>query len=217
MKKIAYLHPVYRLSIAICLAVIFFLISLDYPVLQLIRIMISWEFFALIYLALAWITFYSADITGIRKVAQSQDGSHFLIFVILLSSTLFSLLVILLVLKSEMEWKMDKKIVVSIYFLGIFFSWMLLHTIYSFRYAHLYYGKDKEIKDGGKGIIFPGEKDPDYIDFAYFSFVIGMTFQVSDTSITSRQIRHIVLIHSLISFGFNVVIIALCVNAVVSV
>ena len=64
------------------------------------------------------------------------------------------------------------------------------------------------------GLDFPGEREPDYMDFAYFSFVIGMTFQVSDVVITSRTFRKLVLVHAMLSFGFNTVILALTINTV---
>jgi len=79
----------------------------------------------------------------------------------------------------------------------------------------MYYGN--ETKAGEGGLCFPGENNPNYIDFAYFSFVIGMTFQVADVSIHSRLFRRNVLLHSLLSFGFNVVIISICVNAIVNI
>ena len=64
------------------------------------------------------------------------------------------------------------------------------------------------------GLDFPGKREPDYMDFAYFAFTIGMTFQVSDVVITSRQLRQLVLVHGMLSFGFNTVILALTINTV---
>ena len=95
----------------------------------------------------------------------------------------------------------------------MFMSWGLVHTTFSIRYAHLYYGNSSSKDVKGHGLDFPGDVDPDFIDFAYFSFVIGMTFQVSDVEISSRRIRRLTLVHSLISFIFNTVIVALTINA----
>jgi uncharacterized membrane protein len=96
-------------------------------------------------------------------------------------------------------------------------SWMLVHTVFSLRYAHTYYG-DPDGPAGPQphagGLEFPGDREPDYLDFAYFSFVIGMTFQVSDVVITSRDFRKLVLLHSMLAFGFNTVILALAINTV---
>jgi uncharacterized membrane protein len=98
---------------------------------------------------------------------------------------------------------------------GMFLSWFLVHTTFSMRYAHLYYGDDnkKHIDKKGAGLEFPGNDEHDFIDFAYFSFVLGMTFQVSDVEISDRKIRRLSLLHSLIAFIFNTVIVALTINA----
>jgi uncharacterized membrane protein len=96
-------------------------------------------------------------------------------------------------------------------------SWLLIHTRYAFHYAHRYYvsGGSKHNKILG-GLSFPGDNPPDYFDFAYFSFVIGMTSQVSDVAITSRVMRRITLIHGLLSFAFNMGVLALSINIVAS-
>lgn len=96
-------------------------------------------------------------------------------------------------------------------------SWWLVHTIFTFRYAHLYYKSSSKINSEDKyieGLEFPNEKEPDYLDFVYFSFVLGMTFQVSDVQITSKRIRRLALIHGILSFAFNTVILALSINVI---
>ena len=94
----------------------------------------------------------------------------------------------------------------------LFVSWLMTHTTFAFRYAHEYY----EVDDGAAGICggleFPGEKRPDYLDFLYFSLVLGMTFQVSDVQITARKFRRLAAAHGLLSFLFNTIILALTVN-----
>jgi uncharacterized membrane protein len=93
-------------------------------------------------------------------------------------------------------------------------AWCLTHTAYTLRYAHLYYrdGNEDGAQDGG--LVFPGGKPPDYYDFAYFAFTVGMCFQVSDVSITSSPIRRAVLVHSVLSFAYNTAILALAMNLV---
>jgi uncharacterized membrane protein len=93
--------------------------------------------------------------------------------------------------------------------LSIVLSWLFMNTMYALHYAHGYYG------DFGKqheGLEFPGTKRPDYWDFVYFAFVIGMCFQVSDVQITSQTLRRTALLHSVVAFFFNVFIIAISVN-----
>ena len=94
-------------------------------------------------------------------------------------------------------------------------SWLLVHAVFGLRYAHKFYD-DNDAITGSRtgGLDFPGEDSPDYRDFAYFSFVIGMTCQVSDVQVTSREMRRRVLQHGVLSFGFNTVILALTVNTV---
>jgi uncharacterized membrane protein len=88
----------------------------------------------------------------------------------------------------------------------------MLHFTFAFRYAHEFYevSGDGPAVDGG--LTFPGEEQPDYLDFLYFAMVLGMTFQVSDVSITSRKFRRLATLHGLLGFLFNTVILALTVN-----
>ena len=94
----------------------------------------------------------------------------------------------------------------------ILLSWSFVHTIFSFHYAHEYYGERRDGKIGG--LKFPGDTKPDYWDFLYFSLVVGMTSQVSDVAVTSKIIRRMVAIHGVLSFFFNVTVLALTVNIV---
>ena len=97
--------------------------------------------------------------------------------------------------------------------LALALAWMFMNTMFALHYAHRYYGDAAGRRPLG-GLDFPGDEDPDYWDFLYFSFVVGMTFQVSDVQITSRQLRRVALIHGLVAFAFNMVILALSVNVV---
>jgi uncharacterized membrane protein len=140
-----------------------------------------------------------------------QDETRGEIFVIVVVSTFAGLLAVVLLLINKDIEPLD--LIIAI--LGMFLSWFLVHTTFTMRYAHLYYGgkqKEKSEKDGS-GLEFPGNDEPDFIDFAYFSFVLGMTFQVSDVEISNREIRRLSLLHSLIAFIFNTVIVALTINA----
>jgi len=94
----------------------------------------------------------------------------------------------------------------------LFLSWLVTHVTFAFRYAHEFYAKDLGGPDVDRGLEFPGETAPDYLDFLYFSLVLGMTFQVSDVQITSRKFRRVAALHGLIGFLFNTVIVAFTVN-----
>jgi uncharacterized membrane protein len=100
---------------------------------------------------------------------------------------------------------------------GMLLSWVMVHTVFTFHYAHKYYDDDKQEKaKAAEGLDFPGDEKPDYLDFAYFSFVIGCTFQVSDVEITSKKIRRVALLHGLLSFLLNTFVVALTINFVAS-
>jgi uncharacterized membrane protein len=100
--------------------------------------------------------------------------------------------------------------------LAVIESWLLIHTVFTLRYAHVFYRLEQEadVEGSDGGLIFPGGDNPDYEDFAYFSFVIGMTCQVSDVNITSRFMRRLALLHGLLSFAFNTAILALSINII---
>jgi len=99
--------------------------------------------------------------------------------------------------------------------LGLILSWVMVHTIYIFHYAHKYYDtKQRNNTEIVEGLKFPGDDEPDYLDFAYYSFGIGCTFQVSDISITSKKIRRITLFHGLLSFVLNTFVVALTINLI---
>jgi uncharacterized membrane protein len=89
-------------------------------------------------------------------------------------------------------------------------SWLTVHTLFTLRYGDVYYG------DPIGGVDFNDDEPPDYLDFAYLALTIGMTFQVSDTSLTSKRMRHVAIRHALLSFLFVAVIVALAINSVAS-
>ncbi len=97
----------------------------------------------------------------------------------------------------------------------ILLSWTFVHTIFSFHYAHEYYGERRDGILGG--LNFPATRSPDYRDFLYFSLVIGMTSQVSDVAdLPARSIRRVAAMHGVLSFFFNLVVLALTVNMIVA-
>jgi len=148
-------------------------------------------------------------------MAAVEDTSRVVIFFVTLICATASMLAVILLLTTKHETSSIKLLHLVIAITGMTLSWSLVHTVFAVRYAHMFYAdhKTKPNTHAG-GLDFPGEDKPDFVDFAYFSFVLGMTFQVSDVSISSRKIRRMVLWHGLISFGYNVVIIALTINVV---
>ena len=182
-------------------------------------VLITWVTCALTMIAMDWVIIFNAHPREIRKIARLQDSSRALIFLFVIAASFVSLGSILFLLKST---KGGSESIVTAHILlsmaSVIVSWWLVHTLFTMRYAHFYYSPDDDTpNDQRKGLEFPGdEKEPDYLDFVYFSFVIGMTFQVSDVEISSRQIRRLALLHAVISFSFNTAIPALSINVVSS-
>lgn len=209
------LPPVAKLVIGLAIAAItFFAFPLKHAD-SLSRIMLAWNVFSLGLLSLYWIIFYTTSPGHIRKLAATEDTSRVVIFFITLISATASMLAVILLLTTKHQTSELKILHLAIAIPGMTFSWSLVHTVFAVRYAHLFYADHKTnpaVHAGG--LEFPGEDKPDFVDFAYFSFVLGMTFQVSDVSITMKKIRRMVLWHGLISFAYNVVIIALTINVV---
>ena len=210
------LPSVARFFIALISAVVLFFIVQQST--APVRFMSVWICFSLVSLLLCWITMFTAHPQEITYIAKEQDFSRILIFLIILLASLVSLVAIVLMLRmlpnpGERGYYLHIALCVT----SVACSWLLIHTIFTFRYAHLFYTCKKEEsidKEHRGGLDFPNDKKPDYFDFAYFSFVIGMTFQVSDVQITSGIIRRLVLLHGLIAFLFNTIIVALSISII---
>lgn len=174
----------------------------------------AWDTFAVVILALEWVTIRATPQRKIREIAQQQDLSRFLVFLFVVVTSCAALFAVgfLVSLKKSPAGHFVAHLVLTL--VTVIVSWMLVHTVYGFRYAHAFYGDSDEpgANRHAGGLIFPGNRPPDYFDFAYFSFVVGMTCQVSDVQITSRRMRRITLFHSVLSFGFNTLILALLIN-----
>ena len=209
LSLIGRLHAVPKLVTSLLLAIIIYIIIPNDPAFHT-NFMISWDTFSFMMILLSWITFFTISTDGIKEQSNKQDESRFVIFVLIVVSTLASLAEVTFLLAGKTS-HLQLAIAIS----GMLLSWLLVHTIFVFRYAHLYYrNDDHDINAHAGGLVFPGDKKPDYLDFAYFSFVVGMTFQVSDVLVTSKRFRRIVLLHGLISFIFNTFFVALTINVI---
>lgn len=205
----------YRLYISIVIGIITFFFVRHNPSAPAIALTI-WIAVALSIIILDWITIIWAHPKDIRKIARLEDSSRLMIFLFVMGASLISLIAILLLLKST-KGQSDSAIAASIILAmsAVIVSWWLVHTVFTMRYAHLYYTINKGDKTPVGGLDFPGgEKYPDYLDFVYFSFVIGMTFQVSDVEISSKNIRRLAWVHGIIAFAFNTAIVALSINVI---
>lgn len=174
------------------------------------RLIVGWDVFAALYLVLAYIMMLACDVAHIRRLAALQDDGRFLILLV----TAFGALASLGAIVFELGASKGNPAGLVLATVTIALSWVLVHSAFALHYAHEFYrGK----KPGG--LQFPsGEThvDADYWDFVYFSFVIGMTAQVSDVGITDKIIRRTATLHGIVSFVFNTALLALMVNIAAS-
>jgi len=207
----------YRLIIALAVAAVVFLFNYhraSAPALSLL----TWVGCALTIIFMDWVIIITSHPLEVRKIAKLQDSSRTFLFVFISAASIASLVAIIFLFKSTKGVPgAAKNEHILLAMSAVIVSWWMLHTIYTLRYAHLYYDVDTDIDGDVKGIgglQFPGKQQPDYLDFVYFSFIVGMTFQVSDVNISSRRIRRVCIMHSLMSFAFNTAILALSINVV---
>jgi len=177
------------------------------------RLLCGWDVAVAIYLVFTRAIFRSYNVERIRKRAAQQDEGAFAILLLTMAATIASLVAIVFELgglKHAGEAAAAGQLAMAVS--TILLSWAFMHTIFAIHYAHEYYGERRDKKLGG--LNFPGDSEPDYRDFLYFSLVIAMTSQVSDVAITSSAIRRVVSLHAVLSFFFNLTILALTVNMI---
>lgn len=184
------------------------------------RVVTAWDGFCVAILALTWTTIFQADAAHLRRVATRQDPGRTWTFVAVLlaaGASLFAVALLLRGIKDLPHREQLEQVIVSV--VAVLGSWLLLHTLFTLRYAHAYYSEDLRTAPPDKrgGLQFPGAEPTTYWDFAYYAFTIGMTAQTSDTGVTSLPMRQLTLAHGLLSFGFNTAVIALGVNVVSSI
>jgi uncharacterized membrane protein len=176
------------------------------------RLLVGWDTGVVLYLVLVYGLIARASVEHIRRNAAREDEGRSAILVLTVFAALASLGAILAELStSQGATRTPTQLILAT--VTIVLSWFFIHSMFALHYAHEFYG-DR----GGKhsGLNFPGEDEADYWDFVYFSFVIGMTFQVSDVAIATRPIRHVATAHGIVAFFFNAALLALVVNIAAS-
>jgi len=177
-----------------------------------IHLLSGWDAAGVTLLALAWWRIGHETSVDTRRHAAADDPGRRLVWLLVLLASTVSLFAAGFVMRRARGIAPNDSafcLLLALCLAAVVSAWALTHTAYALRYAHLYYRDDD---DGEGGLEFPGKIDPDGFDFAYFSFTLGMCFQVSDVCITSRAIRRAVLAHALLSFVFNTVILGLALN-----
>jgi uncharacterized membrane protein len=205
--RVVYARP--RTFISILIGVIAFFL-LPGSLRLVTRLLIGWDTFIALYLLLVYIMMFRCGLARIRRNAVLQDDGRFLILLVTALGAFASIAAILFELGGSHRGALDLTLATS----TIALSWAAVHTAFALHYAHDYY---RGTKPGG--LQFPSgdqHEHADYWDFVYFSFVIGMTAQVSDVGITDKTIRRTATVHGIISFVFNTALVALMVNIAAS-
>lgn len=156
-----------------------------------------------------------ATTQGIRARARQEDPYRPVILLVVVAAASVSLVALGFMLqKGAADDRLATGMRILIAGIAVLASWTLTHTMFALHYAHLYYGDDPVRKGAQdrRGLKFPNEPLPDFWDFLYYAFVVGMTCQVSDVQVDSRHMRRLTLSHGVLAFFFNAVILALAVN-----
>jgi uncharacterized membrane protein len=170
-------------------------------------VLIGWDVAAAALVAWIWVTVWNLDADSVRAVATHEDDSRAAARAVVTSASVVSLAgVIVGLVKAEQVGGTWRVVLTVAAVATVTLSWLSVHTVFAMRYAHLYYA------DPVGGIDFSGGDEPDYHDFAYVAFTVGMTFQVSDTTVPSSLVRRTVLRQAMLSYLFGTVIVALLIN-----
>jgi uncharacterized membrane protein len=174
-------------------------------------ILVGWDAAGLVYLVQVWRELWRVDAERTAELAVAVDPTRATADLMLLGAAVASLVAVSWVLVSAAGSKgTAQDALVALALLSVVVSWCVVHTVYALRYAALYYSGP----DGG--VDFNEDAPPDYADFAYLALTIGMTFQVSDTDLKTKEIRRTAVRHALLSYVFGTGVLATTVNLVAS-
>ncbi len=214
LRRIVEFEAHHRVTVALVFAALAFGVSSRWLKLE-VSLIVSWDGFALCSLVLAWAGIFFTDAKTRVEEARLQDSSRTVIGGCLVTAAIAGLFGAAWLLRTAKNAAGSQAIChAALAVLTVVVSWLLVHTVMSLHYAHLcYQGAGRShTKSPRFGLKFPNETQPDFLDFAYFSFIIGMTCQTADVEITSRHVRRTALLHGLLAFGFNAVIVAMSLN-----
>ncbi|MCW1382173.1 DUF1345 domain-containing protein [Novosphingobium sp. KCTC 2891] len=170
----------------------------------------GFDFAAIAFLVSLWPLLRDCDIETMRRHSEENDANRVLI--LLVTSVLTVVVMAAIAGELPLASKGDRLAMARL--IGtLALTWFFANGVYALHYAHLYYTRHGEMGADAGGLDIPGTTTPDYLDFAYFAFTLGMTFQTSDIEITSRAVRRIATLHSFAAFVFNIGVIAFTINA----
>ncbi|HKU54630.1 MAG TPA: DUF1345 domain-containing protein [Rhizomicrobium sp.] len=168
------------------------------------------DIFYLVFLALCLAMIAGRNASDLKKRAQSEDEGIAIVLVITVATMAFFCDAVFTALNRKHGIEVAPLVLAGI---GVPLGWAVLHTVMAFHYANVHYFEDPECAADDTDLDFPGRGDPGPWDFLYYSFVVGMTAQVSDVQVRTTVMRRLTLLHGVVSFFFNTVFIAMVVNA----
>lgn len=175
------------------------------------RLLSGWLTGSLVYLVIVWWGVGRLDAAQTRLRASSLDPGSTALYALIIATCWISLLGVLTVTDSaRIQSGTARGLHIGLALATLGTTWLLIQTMFALRYARRYY------MENVRGLVFPGDAAPTYLDFAYFAAVIGMTSQVADVAVSLPSMRRLVLLHGLVSFGYNLMVLALAVNLVAS-
>jgi uncharacterized membrane protein len=179
-----------------------------------LTVLIGWDVVAVVAVVWSWSEVWHFDAADTRAYARDEDTSPGAADLVMLAASTVSLIGVAIAFVKANEASDDEELLIKLVgILTILLSWIVVHTVQTFKYADVYY--DDPV--GGVEFRAQGnEQAPDYRDFAYLAFTVGMTYQVSDTEVTQHKMRRMILWHALLSFVFGAVILATTVNLIAS-
>ena len=179
-----------------------------------LRAVIGWDTGVAVFLILVFVMAARANSATMSRHAEREDEARWAFLALMAAAAFFSMFAILGMIRGARGAQGGISLALTL--LGgatILLSWLFAHTVFAVHYAHDYFAE----RGAGAvpGLAFPGAReDPDYWDFLYFSFVVGMTCQVSDVQVVAQRWRRLVLAHGIVAFLFNTVVLALCINLI---
>jgi len=180
------------------------------------RLLIAFDFGALVFLAALGVMMDRSTSESMRIRARIEEEGRHTVLVLSVAVAVAILLAIVFELHGAKGVSPEHQAIhVALAIATILLSWIFMNIMFALHYANGYYGDaDASRAHPAGGLVFPGGGKPNYVDFLYFSFVIGMTFQVSDVQIETTPMRKVALVHGVLGFFFNVVVVALTINIV---
>ncbi|GAB1540216.1 DUF1345 domain-containing protein [Scytonema sp. NUACC21] len=218
-KALGLLNTRLKLFISIIVAVLVYTLLLRTLLRPATSILIAWNSGAICFIVLMFLMILQATPEKMQLLAKRQYQKRWALMIFVICAACSSLLAIIYMLADTKGLSESfKALHVILAGVTVISSWVLIHTIFALRYAHMYYhrveSRANSRNESAGGLDFPDEEQPDYWDFLYFSFIIGMTCQVSDVAVRSSSMRRLTLAHSILTFFFNTIILALSINII---